>query len=272
VQWVSRDGRVLHGWLGGAETGPLVAVLHGTPDTRHVAMTGDDAARSIGVRLLCVNRPGYGDSEPHETSHEGVADHLVDVARQLGEERLGLVGMSVGGDFALGTAARHPQHVAALALVATQLPGDRVEPVGTLVEEFRAEYAEWCAGVRPEDPDDEALVARWLPQLPGADAELVSELGVAAVAASVREALGSPEGYLRDAALHSRPWPFDPGEVRCPAYLWLGRQDNRSDPALIDRALAALDLRAVHRPDTTHLATLLTSWDEVFAALKSHLA
>ena len=96
MKWRSEDGRVLHGWLGGAEDGPLVAVLHGTPDTRHVAMTGDAAARAAGLRLLCVNRPSHGDSSAHASTHASVADDLMGVARELGHDRLGLVGMSVG--------------------------------------------------------------------------------------------------------------------------------------------------------------------------------
>lgn len=271
MRWVGRDGRVLHGWLGGAEDGPLVAVLHGTPDTRHVAMTGDSAARAAGVRLLCVNRSAYGDSSAYASTHASVADDLLGVARQLGHDRLALVGMSVGCGFALAAAARHPDAVVALALVAPQVPGERDDPVDALVEGSRPGYVEWVASIRPEDPDDEALVGRWLPGLPDEDAALVRELGVTAAAASVREALASPEGYLRDAALHSRPWPFRPAEVRCPAYLWLGRRDDRSDPASVQRALDGVDVRAVHEPDTTHLATLLTGWDEVLSALATEL-
>ena len=262
---------MLHGWLGGAEDGPLVAVLHGTPDTRHVAMTGDAAARHVGVRLLCVNRPAYGDSSPSASTHASVADDLLGVARELGHDRLALLGMSVGGGFALATAARHPDRIAALALVATQVPGERVEPVATLVEEFRPGHDEWRASVHPEEPDDETLVHRWLTHLPAGDAALVRELGSRAVADSLREALASPEGYLRDAALHLRPWPFDTADVACPTYLWLGRRDDRADPDVVGAALAGLDVREVHRPDTTHLATLLAHWTEILATLRPHL-
>lgn len=106
MHWQAGDGRTLHGWLGGDPDGPLVVVLHGCPDTRHVAMTGDDAAREAGVRLLCVNRPGYGDSTVQPSSHGSVADDLVAVAAGLGHERLAVLGMSVGGAYAVACAAR----------------------------------------------------------------------------------------------------------------------------------------------------------------------
>ena len=40
------DGRTAQVWLGGAAEGPLVLVMHGCPDTRHVAMTGQGASSS----------------------------------------------------------------------------------------------------------------------------------------------------------------------------------------------------------------------------------
>ena len=54
------DGRSAQYWLGGSDSGPAVLFFHGCPDTRWAARTGDAPARAVGVRLLCVNRQGYG--------------------------------------------------------------------------------------------------------------------------------------------------------------------------------------------------------------------
>ncbi|MGH3331266.1 MAG: alpha/beta fold hydrolase, partial [Nocardioidaceae bacterium] len=78
------DGRRAQLWQGGASAGPVVFFLHGCPDTRHAARTGEAAARRSGVRLVAVNRPGYGLSDPHESSHVSVADDIVAVADLLG--------------------------------------------------------------------------------------------------------------------------------------------------------------------------------------------
>lgn len=269
MQWRARDGRTLQGWVGGDRAGPLVAVLHGCPDTRHVAMTGDAAASAVGVRLLCVNRPGYGGSDLHPSSHGSVADDLSDVAGELGHDRFAVLGMSVGGGYAIACAARHPDRVAALGLVATQPPGGRTESVAALVEELRPEFLAWRAGVGHDDPDDERLAQRWLQGLPPGDAGLVAALGPAAVAASVREALASPAGYLRDAALLSRPWEHAPAEVRCPVRAWFGEDDDRSGVDAAADLLAGFgDLEVVVRPRTSHLATLLGHWPEVLTTLR----
>lgn len=78
------DGRTAQLWVGGAADGPVVLFCHGCPDTRHAAMTGEQAAREAGVRLLAVNRPGYGDSDAHASSQGSVADDAVAVADLLG--------------------------------------------------------------------------------------------------------------------------------------------------------------------------------------------
>lgn len=269
MHWRADDGRTLHGWLGGEPDGPLVAVLHGCPDTRHVAMTGDDAAREAGVRLLCVNRPGYGDSAVHPSTHASVADDLATVAAGLGHERLAVLGMSVGGAYAVACAVRHPTRVAGVGLVATQRPGARTEAVDVLAAEASAEFLAWGARVDPLDPDDARLVRRWLAMLPEQDAALLAVRGVPAVAASVREALACPDGYLRDAALAQRPWPHLPAETSCPVRAWFGEDDDRSPSEAASGFLAGVaDLEVTVRPRTSHLATLVAHWPEVLATLR----
>lgn len=262
------DGRALEAWVGGDPDGPLVAVLHGCPDTRHVAMTWDAAAREVGVRLLCVNRPGYGRSTAHPSTHGSVADDLAGVATELGHDSFAVLGMSVGGAYAVATAARHPDRVAALGLVATQPPGTRSDDVEALVADVAPEFLAWRATVDPDDPDDERLTERWLTMLPPADAALVAPLGPSGVAASVREALVPPDGYLRDAALLHRPWEHAPSEVRCPVHAWFGEDDDRSGaPAAADLLAGFGEVEVVH-PRTSHLATLLAHWPEVLGALR----
>ena len=112
-------GRVAQLWLGGADSGPVVLFFHGCPDTRWAARSGEDAAREAGVRLLCVNRPGYGASSPAPSSHGSVADDSAEVLDLLGIAEVAALGMSVGGAYAAAFAARHPDRTRALGVVAT---------------------------------------------------------------------------------------------------------------------------------------------------------
>ena len=249
------DGRRAQWWLGGADAGPLVGFLHGCPDTRHAAMTGHDAAREVGVRLLAVNRPGYGPSDLHESTQTSVADDLMAVADTLGADSLALLGMSIGGSYAVTAAAAHPDRVRALGLVATQFGRHEPGSVAEVVERFRPEFAEWVARIAPDDPDDTALAARWRAGLPPPDAALLATLPDRDVAAAAREALAQHDGYLRDAALAFRDWDRRPEDVACPTYLWHGELDTAAPLAEGEELARRIPgSRLVVRRGTTHLA------------------
>ncbi|MFC5175863.1 alpha/beta fold hydrolase [Nocardioides taihuensis] len=270
------DGRTVQVWDGGSRVAgaPVVVFFHGCPDTRWAAMTGHQAAVRAGVRLVCANRPGYGASTAAATTHTSVADDALAVADLLGAGELAVLGMSVGGPYALATAARAPGRVRAAAVVAA--PGDLPEQrqpgsAEEVVERSRPEYAAWCAQVLADDadsPDDAALAGRFLAGLPGPDAALLAAYGDAWVAASLREALAQPEGFLRDAAVTFGVWDFAVEDVTCPTSLWCGAADTNAPPENGDALAARLPDAHLHLGATTHLATLLTRWDEVLEHLR----
>ena len=62
---------------------PAARFLPGCPDSRWAAWPATDAARRAGVRLVALNRPGYGASHPARTSHASVAADVVAVADEF---------------------------------------------------------------------------------------------------------------------------------------------------------------------------------------------
>jgi pimeloyl-ACP methyl ester carboxylesterase len=264
------DGRRAQLWYGGADRGPTVLFFHGCPDTRWAARTGAAAARDAGVRLLCVNRPGYGLSDVDASSHLSVAGDAIAVADQLGLDTVLALGMSVGGGYATALAAAHPDRVTALGVIATLASPSAAEDATAedAMERYRPDFEEWVAGIRPEDPDDVALAARWAGGLPEPDGDLLrAALPTADLAASCREALADSRGYLRDAALTFRPWEHDVSAITCPTHLWYGSEDQRAMPGGEWLAREVPSARLVVRPGATHLATLLAYWPDVLAAL-----
>ena len=244
--------------------------FHGCPDTRRIAMTGEQAAHGTGVRLLCVNRPGYGSSTPTASTHTSVARDAAELLDLWGIERVAALGMSVGGTYAAAFAATYPDRTTALGLVASPAMG--TESDGTVedaVERMRPEFMRWRAGIDPDDEDDEALAGRFLEALPPADAALLRPLGTETVAAMIWEAVTKPQGYLRDAALLFRPWDFEVSDVRCPVSVWVGDADDKARAALpwwVERLPGAeVDVR----PDTSHLAALMTQWPVILRRLTS---
>ena len=289
------DGRRVQFWVGGAVDGPAVVFLHGCPDTRHAAYVGDAAARRAGVRLVAVNRPGYGRSDASSSTHSSVADDVAATTSALGIDRFAVLGMSIGGPYAAACAARHPDRVSRLGLVASpgmapamqppvhrddldaagqrfyaRLAAVSVEGAEVLV---RPGYLAWVAGIRPEDPDDAALVNRWLAALSPVDAAIVRRQATDAIAQSVREALAQPDGYVRDAAISFREWDFDIGDVGVLTHIWCGDRD--ANAPLRNARWLAQRIRAADRSrvelhvlaGTGHLAALHDHWDEILRAL-----
>ena len=295
------DGQRMQWWEGGAPDGVPIFFLHGCPDTRHAAYAGDAAARRTGVRLIAVNRPGYGTSDAYASTQLSVADDVVAVADQLGIGSFAVLGMSIGGPYALACAARHPDRVTAVGVAAS--PGSVPEldppihrddlgpeelaffarlatlPPDDAVEAMRSDFQAYVAQLDPADTDDTALAQRFLMELDPRDAEAISRPGPvvdgralgadAAIAAAVREALTNPAGYLRDAAISFRSWHFRPERITCPVLLWYGDSDANASPRnghwLAERIPRAT---LVIREQTTHLAVLHEYWDEILEALR----
>lgn len=262
------DGRQAQLWFGGADEGPVVLFFHGCPDTRWAARFADAAARDAGVRLLCINRPGYGRSTRDSSTHASVADDAAAVLDLLDIDRVAALGMSVGGAYAAAFAAFQSDRTQSLGIVATlPMDGTASGAVEDGMAEARSEFEAWAARIDVGDRDDTALAARWAASLPEQDAAIIRALPPADVAASAREALADHDGFLRDAALLHRPWSIDLSSITCPTHLWYGGEDERAMPGAAwwtDRIAGA---RVAVRPGTTHLATLATQWPEILATL-----
>src|SRR5262245_27480545 len=103
---VTACGRVLTDLDVGDPNAPLVIHNHGGPSSRLEARVLADFASKNRLRLICVDRPGMGQSSPQKSrSYSGWADDLVTLADALGYHEFGVTGWSEGGPWALAAAA-----------------------------------------------------------------------------------------------------------------------------------------------------------------------
>src|SRR5262245_25484704 len=95
------DGRELAFAELGAPEGTPVFGFHGTPGSHRQVAIVDAAARAEGVRLIAPDRPGYGQSsfDPVRRLVDWPRD-VEAIARHLGLERFGVIGVSGGGPHA----------------------------------------------------------------------------------------------------------------------------------------------------------------------------
>jgi pimeloyl-ACP methyl ester carboxylesterase len=96
--------------------GPTAVLLHGQPATR--ASWWPVKRRLAGVRVLDPDRPGYGHNQEPATDFGGNVAWLMRMLDREAVDRAVLAAHSWAAGIAVLAAARHPDRVAGLALVA----------------------------------------------------------------------------------------------------------------------------------------------------------
>jgi pimeloyl-ACP methyl ester carboxylesterase len=95
-------------------------VVHGIASSRLASMPGvsEELLKELNVRLVAIDRPGYGESDKHpQQTYATFAkdiDELADLL-ELGE-KIWLLGYSCGGAYCWGAAYYIPDRIAGIAM------------------------------------------------------------------------------------------------------------------------------------------------------------
>src|SRR5512139_3720722 len=96
-----RDRRSLSCAEYGDPQGKPVLFFHGTPSSRLFRHPDDSIAASLGVRLITVDRPGFGLSDPKPGRILlDWTDDVIELADAFKIERFAVAGVSGGGPYA----------------------------------------------------------------------------------------------------------------------------------------------------------------------------
>ena len=277
------DGRVIGYAEYGVPDGQACFYFHGHPGSRLEARFAESAAAAAGVRLVALDRPGYGRSDFVEgRSILDWPDDVAATADALGIDRFLVVGGSGGGPYALACAYKMPERVVRAGVISGVGPHNVKGIAKGMRWQNRVGFrwgARWPAlarmlmrsmerGIRerPERTVD-ALVNAMSP----ADAAVarrprVRELLGDIVAEAFRQ--GSA-GAAWDVVLLGRPWGFSLREIRPTVYLWQGEADVLVPPGMGRyQAEQIPDCQARFYPGEGHLL-VIDHIDEVIGALRS---
>jgi len=204
------------------------------------------------VRVIAVDRPGYGLSElrPGARLLDWPLD-LDEIADQLGLERFSVLGVAGGGAFALCSAARLPKRVRAVALVSSTAPHDRPGVLAGMdlrARLFLHTLPRWAPrlllrlqrrAARLADRDPAALLREASGTLPASERPVLSSPEIAEIFmdAAYEGFRSGAEGMVRELRLLADPWGFDLRSVDAPVFLWHGETD-RVSPIAMAHALA----------------------------------
>ena len=248
-----RDGRALGRFEVGNAAGTAVIHCHGGGSSRLEALFFEDAACELGVRLIGIDRPGIGRSDPRPNARlVDWADDVRELADQLQLERFAVLGMSSGAPFALACALRLPDRVTGCGLISALPPPDVVERHGPVWMRAAWGFAErfpkaahvsvrLALGDVPRSPNAvEVQIRATMMMMSGAERRAFSmpEVRARLTRAIVEHYRQGGRGGRDDLALVTRPWGFQPDRLSVPMLrLWHGEQD-RIVPCNLARAFA----------------------------------
>lgn len=239
------DGR----WLAYAEFGDPdgrpVFVFHGVPGSR-LLMGDDRPIVDAGIRMIAVDRPGIGRSDPQPQRR--MIDWPADVAAladTLGLRRFAVAGGSGGGPYALACGAVLPERVTHIVLAASMAPFDRPHAFAgfsafrafswwmLIHAPFQRQITSWMQA-RLFRREPEWMLGRMTRRMAEADRIAVADAEVHRVLLDqMREAFRQGwRGTAQDFAVLTRPWGFALSQVAAPVDLWQGLDDENVPPAM----------------------------------------
>jgi pimeloyl-ACP methyl ester carboxylesterase len=240
MQIILDDGRRLGYAEYGDPAGSPLLYFHGLPSSRLEAALCEEAGRRLGIRILAVDRPGYGlsDFQPGRRLTDW-PDDVSTLAEGLGIGRFAVLGVSGGGPYALACAWKIPEKLSAVTVVGGLAPLDQPETLRAMHWDARLAFELarrsyillWLAyGVTMGG------AIRMLPsvgyqwqRLSGSAAdraalarERVKRIMLAALRESVRQGVRGP---LWDVVLYAQAWGFRLEDIGIPVTLWHGMAD-----------------------------------------------
>ena len=268
---VSVAGRAIAYAEYGDPAGRPVVLLHGTPGSRRLGELFASAAAEQGIRLLAVDRPGYGDSDAWpERSIRDSGRIVAAVLDDAGIEQVGVVGFSGGGPHALTVAATHPDRVTSVDVLSGATPPS-VGPT-PLAQRLLAGLAAatprlfgglfglqaWIA--------DHGSPSVFLSQYTDRDIETFEQATVDHLTAEFVAAVGgSRPGVATEFRLLGEPWGFDLAEIDRPVRFWHGKRDTNVPLAAVQELARRLPDGELRTVDGDHLSTLLDCRSDVLA-------
>ncbi|MER6614172.1 bifunctional 3-oxoadipate enol-lactonase/4-carboxymuconolactone decarboxylase PcaDC [Streptomyces xantholiticus] len=225
-------------------------------------------------RVIRFDLPGHGGAPAHPVASVGeLAERLLATLDQLGVQRFGYAGCSIGGAVGIELALRHPQRVATLALVAAS-------PRFGTADEFRQRGV--VVRTNGLDPMARSAPERWFTAAFAAAQPAIVEWAVQMVRTT------DPGCYIAACeALAAFDARAELGRIGAPTLVVVGSEDQVTGPAEARTLVAGIpDARLALVPGASHLAPVeqpaavtdllahhfATAWHDTLAAVPAPAA
>ncbi len=280
------DGRKLAYAEFGKSDGYPVLYFHAAPSSRlEPLLLGDDVFSRFGLRVICPDRPGMGQSDFQ--SHRGFSDWPKDViflTEAIGLNQFSVLGISGGGGYAAVCAAMIPEKLckAVIASGSWRIDSEAVNSIGfpmnlmwqvTIHAPILLPFIlKTMIKMMSQPPKGGFEQASAQPNriLPAADHAVWAQPGRVAINQRVMIEVMKQglKGPVWDMRLYVREWDFNLAEIQVPLTLFHGEQDRNVPIALVRRAMNDLSgAELITYPDEAHTSTYINHFDEIAKAL-----
>jgi len=123
-QFQLKDGRNIGYEIYGNPNGVnVILFIPGVPGSRFFCPPITEKLNSLNLKLVVLERPGYGISSPKPGMKLlDWPDDVAEVADLLGVKTFGLIGYSAGGPFALACLKKIPERISSAAIISSIVP------------------------------------------------------------------------------------------------------------------------------------------------------
>lgn len=224
----------------GDPNGIPVFYFHGWPSARIQALSFQENAQKFGFRIISIDRPGIGQSEPiPKRTLQHIPPLIEELANHLSFQHFYLIGVSGGCPYTLATACAFNDRVLGTGIVCGAPPLSELPNRSEMIWPYRA-----LLNMKPALPyllPSALPLVKWVSSKNYTDAPLSWVVGCLSSEDkkmmaenlsseysldSFREALtqGS-NGMLEDSEIYTAPWNLDYAQITSPVHFWHGTAD-----------------------------------------------
>lgn len=239
------DGRNLGYHEYGELNGFPVFAFHGLPGSRIWFEEDDETCSSLGVRLLTVDRPGFGNSDQKKNrAFLDFSDDIHELANSLGLTKYSVFGVSGGGVYSAALAYKYPESIHKCGLISTVNQFEKGVPPKDMASENRTVFTlskrfPWLMKfllnqqkklIEQQPKRYVASIMANTKHLCEADRVIMEKKENAEfLVMHMGEAFkNGVAGTVIEAKLFTQHWGFEASEIKVPVELWHGTEDTLS--------------------------------------------
>lgn len=236
------DGRKLGFMEYGDPAGFPLFAFHGTPGSRIWFKEDEEISKAMGVRLITVDRPGFGisDQKPARTFLQ-FADDIRELSEYLNLDKFSVMGVSGGGAYAAACAYKYPDLVYKAGLISTVNQFKNSKPPKEMAFANRMAFTlarrfPWLIryvlnqqkSTIEHHPDKYVeSISKNTKHLCESDRKVAAiPENAEAILIQMREAFkNGVDGTVYEMKLYTQDWGFDSAKIEAPVTLWHGSAD-----------------------------------------------